>query len=143
MRWIFPSLLMCAWLCETALAHDLRYRIGEGKAVSVKVYFPGDREFSFESYEIYRLGEEIPFQVGRTDRYGRVVFLPDRPGDWRIKVFSEDGHGLDASLTTGLGGAIEGAGGPGLPRSVSILVGVALIFGLFGLVNLFAPRSRP
>ena len=92
-----------------AVAHDLQYSIDEGAAVYVKLFFGDGNEFSFESYEIYRAGEEIPFQVGRTDAHGRLVFLPDRAGTWRIKAFSEDGHGVDFSLTTGAQGGVESA----------------------------------
>jgi len=89
------ALLLCLWLPERAAAHDLRHSIEEGAAVTVKLFSADGNEFSFESYEVYYEGEEIPFQVGRTDARGRLVFLPDRAGTWRVKAFSKDGHGAD------------------------------------------------
>lgn len=136
----FVAMLLCALNCGGALAHDLEYVVGEGSAVFVKLSFAGEREFSFESYEIYRDGENVPFQVGRTDQHGRLVFLPDRPGQWRIKVFSQDGHGRDFSITTDARRGIEQAERPVLSRNLRIAIAVALIFGLFGLVNLFVRR---
>ena len=135
-------LAICAWLPGEAVAHDLQHRIEEGAAISIKLFFADGNEFSFESYEIYRGGDEIPFQVGRTDIQGRVVFIPDRAGTWRLKAFSEDGHGTDLSFTTGGEGGLEGANEPFLERHLRIIVGVSVIFGIFGLVDLFARRRR-
>ena len=134
------TLLLCGLLPGRALAHDLHYSVEQGPAVCVKLHFGGGEEFSFETYEIYRTGEEIPFQVGRTDVKGRLVFLPDRPGTWRVKAFSEDGHGVDISVTTDAKGGVEGATEPPLDRHARIIVGVALIFGIFGLISLFVRR---
>ena len=136
----FVAMLLCALNCDAALAHDLEYVVGEGSAVFVKLSLSGEKEFSFESYEIYRDGENVPFQVGRTDQQGRLVFLPDRPGQWRIKVFSQDGHGRDFSITTDARGGIERAERPVVSRNLRILIGAALVFGLFGLIDLFARR---
>jgi hypothetical protein len=134
-------LALCAWLPGQALAHDLRHQIDEGAAVSVRLFFADGSDFAFESYEVYRAGDEVPFQVGRTDLRGRVVFLPDRAGTWRIKAFSEDGHGADFSFSTG---AEEGVGERNqtfLDRHLRIVAGVSVIFGLFGVVNLFKRRG--
>ena len=129
------------WLPVQAAAHDQQHSIREGTAVSVKLFFADGSKFDFESYEVYRAGDEIPFQVGRTDAQGRVVFLPDRAGTWRIKAFSEDGHGADFSFTTGAKGAVRDANRPFLERHLRIIVGASLIFGVFGLLNLFARKK--
>jgi len=134
-------LVLCAWLPGQAVAHDLQHQIGEGAAVSVRLFFANGSDFAFESYEVYRAGDEIPFQVGRTDLQGRVVFLPDRAGTWRIKAFSEDGHGADFSFTTGARGGVRDANQPFLERHLRVVVGVSVIFGVFGLVNLFTRRG--
>ena len=134
------SLVLCAWLPGQAMAHDLQHQIDEGAAVSVKLFFADGSDFAFESYEVYRAGDEIPFQVGRTDLQGRVVFLPDRAGTWRIKVFSEEGHGADFSFTTGAKGGVEDVSQPFFERHLRIVVGVSVIFGVFGLVDLLMRR---
>jgi len=136
------ALLLCLWLPERAAAHDLRHSIEEGAAVTVKLFFADGNGFSFESYEVYHAGEEIPFQVGRTDALGRIVFLPDRAGSWRIKAFSEDGHGADFSLTTGAQGGVETADRSFFERHSRLVVGVSIIFGIFGLVDLFVRRRK-
>jgi nickel transport protein len=137
---LLTLLVFALLLPGRALAHDLHYSVEQGPAVYVRLYFGGGEEFSFEKYEIYRNGEEIPFQVGRTDVKGRLVFLPDRPGTWRVKAFSEDGHGVDISVTTDAKGGVEGSTEPRFDRHARIIMGVSLIFGIFGLINLFVRR---
>ena len=134
--------LLCLGLPARVVAHDLQHRIREGAAVTVELFFADGNEFSFEGYEVYRAGEEIPFQVGRTDAHGRLAFLPDTPGTWRVKIFSEDGHGADISLTTGARGGIEGADRPLFERHLRLVVGVSILFGIFGLLNLFARKRK-
>ena len=135
------ALALCAWLPCQVLAHDLQHQVEEGTAVSVRLFFADGSDFDFESYEVYRAGDEVPFQVGRTDLRGRVVFLPDRPGTWRIKAFSEDGHGADISFSTGVTADVRDAGRPFLERHLRIVVGVSVIFGLFGLASLSMRRG--
>jgi nickel transport protein len=135
------SLLLWGWLPVQALAHDLQHQIDEGAAVSVRLFFADGSDFAFESYEVYRAGEEIPFQVGRTDLQGRIVFLPDRAGTWRIKAFSEEGHGADFSFSTDAMGGVRNADQSFLERHLRIVVGVSVIFGLFGLVDLLMRRG--
>jgi len=136
------GLIICAWLPGPVLGHDLQYSVDQGEAVYVKLFFADGRDFAFEAYEIYRAGEEIPFQVGRTDTRGRLVFLPDGAGKWRVKAFSEDGHGVDISVVTDTEGGIESAAKPLFERYSRIITGVAFIFGIFGLFSLLARRRR-
>lgn len=135
------ALALCALASGQALAHELQHSVHEGMAVSVTLSFADGSPFAFEAYEVYRADEDIPFQVGRTDAQGRVVFIPDRAGSWRVKAFSEDGHGVDFSFTTGVTGDVGGANAPPLARPLRILVGVSVIFGVFGLVTLLRRRG--
>jgi len=128
-------------LLEPAVAHELQYSVEEGSAVTVKLFLADGGEFSFENYEVYRAGDELPFQVGRTDAHGRLVFLPDRAGTWRVKVFSEDGHGVDLSVSTDAHGAIEQDHRSLSERPLRLLVGVSIVFGIFGVVSLLARRK--
>lgn len=124
-------------------AHDLHSSVGGGEAVVVKLYFIDDKPFAYEAYEVFREGETVPYQVGRSDALGRVVFLPDRAGEWRVKAMSEDGHGVDVVLYTDEAARIEVRDKPLFERYGRILVGVALILGLFGLLNLYLRRKKP
>ncbi len=123
-------------------AHDLQYSVAAGQAVVVKLFYVDNTPFTFEGYEVYREGEKLPYQVGRTDSQGRVSFLPDRPGKWRIKAISEDGHGLDFTLTTDAAAHVEGSDKPVYERYGRIVVGIAVILGLFGFLNLYLRRKK-
>jgi len=138
----YVTLLLCILNGFPAFGHDLEFVVGDAAAVVVSFSYPGAGDFAFESYEVYHEGEDVPFQVGRTDRQGRLVFVPDRPGKWRIKAFAEDGHGREFSIATDARGGVQQVGQPMLSRNLRIAVGVALIFGLFGLVSLFGRRRQ-
>jgi len=125
-----------------AFGHELRYQVSDTEAVVARFTYADDSPFSYESYELYRPGESVPFQVGRTDAHGRVVFVPDAVGEWRLKVQSEDGHGEDIRLSTGQPGERTSAEQPFFDRHARALTGVGLLFGLFGLVSLFYRGRR-
>jgi nickel transport protein len=123
-------------------AHEVRHAVSEAKALVVGISYAGGAEFSGEEYEIYPPGEETPFQVGRTDALGRVVFIPDRDGRWRIRAFSKDGHGLDIEVTSGGGGPAGGAGGVESGESARIMFGASIILAAFGLIALLYRGRR-
>jgi len=147
--------------------HGLRHKALEGgrgvevmydqgkPAVSarVTVFSPGDRE--------------NPFQEGFTDRNGRFVFFPDRAGAWLIEVHDGMGHALRHEILVDDAPAPDEAGVP-VPRHEeapiriqdkapdrlkdetppwtrlqAVIVGVSVIFGLFGLLALIKSRARP
>lgn len=141
MRLLPLCLALFAW-AGAAPAHDLHSSVGTGEAVVVKLYFIDDKPFSFEAYEIFREGESVPYQVGRSDALGRVVFLPDRAGEWRVKAISEDGHGVDVILYADEQARVELRDTPVFERYGRILVGVALIFGVFGFLNLYLRKKK-
>jgi nickel transport protein len=129
-------------ICLSAQAHDLQYTVVGGQAVVIKLFYADNTPFTFEGYEIYREGEKLPYQVGRTDKQGRIAFLPDAAGQWQIKAISEDGHGLDFKLTTDAAAVLSGSEKPLFERYSRIFIGVAFILGLFGALNLYLKRKR-
>ena len=139
LRMLLISALAGAW---PAQAHDMQYTVVGGQAVVIKLFYADDTPFSFEAYEIYRAGEQQPYQVGRSDSQGRIAFLPDRAGDWRIKTYSEDGHGLDFRLATDAAALLAGSDKPAFERHSRIFIGVGFILGLFGLLSLYLKRKQ-
>jgi len=137
---LLPLLLLLA--ARPVLAHDLQHTVTSGQAVVIKLFYVDNTPFSFEGYEIYHDGEKLPYQVGRTDSRGRIAFLPDKAATWRVKTISEDGHGLDLKLTTNADAALSGSEKPAFERYSRIVIGVALILGLFGVLNLYVKRKK-
>lgn len=127
-----------------AAAHEILRTIHDGTASVVELSNADGSPFSYESFEVYRPGETVAFQVGRTDRLGRIVFVPDRAGSWRVRAFAEDGHGADFvfhAAATGTGAvAVRDAGTP-LGRASRIVAGVGIVLGLFGAWSLFGRRQ--
>lgn len=125
-----------------AAAHDLRHEISTAAATIVTVRYADGTPFSFEAYEIYGANPDVPFQVGRTDARGQVSFVPDADREWRIRVTSEDGHGVSFTVRASPGmSAVQTRSGPG-NRLWPPLVGVAFLFGMFGLVTIFVRRRQ-
>ena len=135
--------LLVALLALPATAHDLQYTVSSTNAVVVQLVYIDNHPFAFEGYEVYRQGEKLPWQVGRTDSQGRIAFLPDRAGAWRVKAFSEDGHGLDFIVKTDAAARVETADKPAYERYGRIAVGVGVILGLFGFLSLYIKRRKP
>lgn len=126
-------------LISLCFAHDLQHSLSkEGKCVVLSFYFPDGTKFSYEKYEVYREGEKLPFQVGRTDALGRVIFCPDRKGSWAVKTASEDGHG--AVVEVKVENASVEAKGTLFERYQKVFVGVGIILGLFGILELYIRR---
>jgi nickel transport protein len=142
-RRTFFTALFCLFAAWPAHAHDLQHSVEGAPAIVIKLFYLDNHPFAFEAYEIYREGEKLPYQVGRTDSQGRIAFLPDRAGAWRVKAFSEDGHGLDFKLATDAAAALSGSEKPAFERYSRVAVGVAIILGLFGLLSLFVKRKNP
>ncbi len=139
-HWALPAAILAALLPCGAAAHDLQHTVSPGDAVVIRLQFADQTPFSFESYEIFAAGESIPRQVGRTDADGRIAFIPDSAGTWRLRAFAEDGHGLDITFTTNQTGRVGEADMPLYQKHARIVVGLSLIFGVFGLVSLFYRR---
>jgi hypothetical protein len=103
----------------------------------------------YADVEVYNPMEKIPFQSGRTDQNGRFLFFPDKKGDWKVIV--NDGMGHQLVLKTNIDDnlnlieqssqtkAVENS------RSFSgfqkIIMGLAFIFGTFGVVSLFKGKK--
>ncbi len=135
-------LLTVTYLPAGVEAHGLDHAVTTDRAVIVTMTHDDGTPFSFESCEITPPAQGTPWQVGRTDRLGRIAFLPDRPGDWNVRVVSEDGHGAD--LTVSIDTGLLPGGGPsaGPSRFAKILTGVSVLFGAFGAASLYVSRRK-
>ncbi len=135
-RFIFALffLLSTATLCWS---HDLQYEVANANVIVLNFFYKDNSKFSYEGYEVYAPEEKIPFQVGRTDKLGRMTLLPDRQGIWRIKIFSKDGHGLDFTIEVGKDRVLKQTQKPLFARYLNIFVGLGIILGLFGILKLF------
>lgn len=174
---VLAGLLALLMVSLPAAAHHVRHEVARGEAVVVSLAYGDGSPLAYDRYDIFAEGAETPYQSGNTDAGGRIVFMPDRTCVWRVKVFSEDGHGADFTIEAGpakaaaaetddaeqaeVVGTAGEAAAPGDPvtdtwtpevaaaekkrfieRFAGPVLGVGIIFGLFGLFALFIRRRR-
>lgn len=135
---LFTLLLFCTSLL---FSHNLQHTISKEQSVVVTFSFAQEDDFSFQSYEIYAPESEIPFAVGRTDALSRISFLPDRPGLWKIKAFSQDGHGkiVEVAVNKAMQTQIK------IDKSTlfqKALIGIVVLFTVFGLLYIIARKKN-
>ncbi|ADC89683.1 conserved hypothetical protein [Thermocrinis albus DSM 14484] len=136
LRYIEILLLL---LSSVVLAHDVQHTVNwEGKCAVVRFFFPDGTPFSYESYKVFSERSQVPFQIGRTDALGRVVFCPSTPGVWRVSTYSEDGHGARVDIEVKEVGAVEKVSL--YERYSKVLTGVSLLIGIWGLYQIYVRR---
>lgn len=114
-------------------------------AVVVTAWYDTGEPMSYARVEIYAPDSRFRFQSGRTDRNGRVAFVPDVPGTWRVIISDRLGHRLELRVKVTAPGESIGevhGGGPPLPRPLAAVVGVVLVLGIFGWVRGFKRARR-
>ena len=120
---------------SVAEAHSVHYQV-ENKGISVRVFYAEDDPASYSSYEIFGPGDKIPHQKGRTDKNGFVSFLPDRKGNWVIKVFGESEHGMHGAqvvVDVNENLFMDSFKKPLVAKYTKAFVGISILLALFGL----------
>lgn len=136
-------LLFLLWL--PAWAHTVDYDVKNGQATVVTTYL-GDEEASYAEYEVFAPAETAnPFQLGRSDARGRVVFIPDRAGKWLVKVKADSQHGVHGAqieVDVDESAVVKDFSKPLVATHTRLLIGVSLLFGFFGLYSLFRGKGQ-
>jgi len=130
-------------LPSEGFCHTIHYSV-EPKGMTVRVFYSPDDPASYAEYEVFGPGDTEPYQIGRTDRRGCVSLLPDRPGEWKVKVLGESAHGfhgITIELKVDEALMLEGFSKPLVATHTRLITGVAIIFGIFGLYALWRSRS--
>jgi len=88
-----------------AQAHALSHKVySEGAAVVLSMSYTDGSLPRFSSIRVFSPSDpKQPFQIGRSDDAGRFVFLPTRPGAWRVEFEDdgEDGHKAEFAVEVG------------------------------------------
>jgi len=125
------------------LSHDLSHRVFEQKSVVVEFSFGAGREdFSYQQYEVFKDGSDIPYMVGRTDKNSRAVFLPDSKGKWIVKAISDDGHGKVVEVDISENMVLKDSSKSLFEKFQKLFVGVAVILALFLLFKQISKRRK-
>jgi nickel transport protein len=108
----------------------------------ITLTYADGKPFAYEQFELTPQGAEAPSQVGRTDALGRVAVLPVSGKSLELVATSKDGHGTRLTLPANDSSAVPPA--PTFTetsRWMMLVSGVSILFGIFGLAQLFI-RSR-
>lgn len=126
-----------------AWGHSLHYDVQQ-KGVSVRIFYAENNPASYSEYELFGPGDKEPHQIGRTDKNGFLSFLPDRAGTWRIKAWGESSHGFHGvtiEVNVDQNFQVQSFSKPLLATHTKLMVGISLIFGLFGIYALWKSRK--
>lgn len=97
MRAVSVGLSCCVLLAVAgaapARAHGVRTEIAVGATTVVTVMHEDGSPLAGTPFTVLAPGRAEPYLAGATDQYGRVVFLPDAVGAWKVRVAATDGHG--------------------------------------------------
>ncbi len=84
-----------------ASAHGVDHVVTFDQAVIVEVSHHGGAPLAGADATVTAPGEEGAWLRTATDPAGRLSFLPDRRGVWRVAVRSADGHGAVVEVEVG------------------------------------------
>lgn len=141
--------LLFGSLTANVQAHGVDYRVERGEAVVVHFSSQHDGAMAGAGFRIFSPDGPRVFVRGRTDARGRAVFVPDAPGDWRLLMATEDGHGAEVEIVVGADEvATLSARDPDRPagaaprtgRVSATAAGIGYLFGLGGLLALWRRR---
>ncbi|WP_326542918.1 ABC transporter permease [Pseudorhodoferax sp.] len=135
----------------TASAHEVHHTVARAEATVVTLQYADDTPFAGETFELMAAGSDTPLLTGRTDTRGRAVLLLDGPGPWRLRAFSDDGHGVDRVITAQAGQASAAAPSTtpaeapfaSPDRNSRIVFGLGLLLALFGIIQIVLRRRDP
>lgn len=134
-----------------ALAHGTDYRlINKDNGVAAEFFYSDKTPMRYAQILVFSPeNQKVEYQNGRTDQNGRFVFLPEIPGQWRVKVNDGMGHAVNASVTVNFPALESKSGNTPLnsqhpevskgktPFFSQASMAVKLVLGLSILLNLF------
>jgi len=136
-------IVICLLIPLDLFAHAVEYTILD-KGVGVEARYADGMAMSFSATKVFSPDDPTkPFQEGATDKNGRFVFYPDKPGKWRIEVNDGMGHSLiaDINVTDALTVACEDKHRPRRSIIETIIMGICIIFGITGIIFYLASRK--
>jgi len=122
------------------ITHGIEFSVIKN-TTCLKVYYEDGEPLSFKKYKIYSPDGKI-FAEGMTDKKGRILFMPDKKGKWKIEVRDELGHGFTKTFN------IENLEEPAMtqkgniPFYLKFITGISLIIGFTGIFFYITARKK-
>ncbi len=99
MKIIFTLLILLCINQNPGFAHGVGYREISLKAVPLEFFYSTGEKMSYCETKIFSPSDsKFAAQTSRTDEQGRVSFIPDISGEWRVIVNDGQGHQCEAKI---------------------------------------------
>lgn len=121
---------------QPLFAHGVGYQV-EARGITVKFFYSDGAPFSYAKTYVYSPeNDKIEYQNGRTDKNGCFAFRPNIKGKWRVAVNDGRGHAIEAIVMVSdkMIPSKEQPKAKAIPKFWAAILGVSLIFNLFGIV---------
>jgi len=125
-------------------AHEVVHEIVQTRATIIILSYDDGEPFVGARYEAGPVDAEKPALTGTTDRTGRVVIFGDAPGRWKLRAFSEDGHGAVLEFDRGVAASDTEPTPERVNSQASIpkWVGFVVLFGVFAALRQWVRRNK-
>ena len=99
MKIIFALLILFCMNENPCFAHGVGYRESSLKSVPLEFFYSTGEKMSYCEAKIFSPKDsKFAAQSSRTDEQGRVAFVPDSAGEWRVIVNDGQGHQCEAKI---------------------------------------------
>ncbi|MEW8426667.1 MAG: hypothetical protein AB2594_20030 [Candidatus Thiodiazotropha sp.] len=136
------SLLLLFAYPALIFPHGVGMDLDRQEAQIISLHHDDETPLAGAGYELFAAGADLPYQSGRTDAGGRVVFLPGDIRQWRLRVFGEDGHGMDRQFELTADPPQQGREDHQVSTISRMVLGLGILLSVFGTALLLAKRSR-
>ncbi|MEW8028445.1 MAG: hypothetical protein AB2792_00720 [Candidatus Thiodiazotropha sp.] len=117
-------------------------KIERREAGVIWLHHTDDTPLADAQYELTAAGGNAPHQSGKSDALGRVVFIPGDVREWRLRVFSEEGHGIDTVFELAPDAVSHSHGDHAYSDFTKLILGIGILLSGFGVMMLFTKRKR-
>ena len=84
---------------EILFAHGVGYVKSKFEAIPLEFFYSTGERMSYCEFKTFSPNDnKFAYQSGRTDENGRVAFVADTPGIWRVIVKDGEGHQCTAEI---------------------------------------------
>ena len=134
------GLVLAMGTISEGLCHGVEGTVETVEGYCITAMYDDGELMSYAAVEIKAPQAEIVFQTGRTDRNGRFMIFPDKPGTWQAAVSDGMGHRLALDFEVHAQGEDQPKSQSVAPvstgatsRPMKTIAGLSIIFGLCGL----------
>jgi hypothetical protein len=135
---IIGCVMLLPALC---LSHGVKHSLFSA-GTGIEAAYDDGRPMAFCDVVVFSPADpDNEYQSGITDPSGRFAFVPDTNGLWRVTVDDGMGHLVTAEVQAGPNERVSVGADTHVGRLTGGIVGVSVIFGLFGIYGLIRQRS--